>query len=484
MLRHGALFASILVINALIVSACSSSGVDAPIIEILEAPPAETTDTRAAFEFECTNTPDCTFECALDSDLADQGESAGDWESCTSGHVVDDLRVGSYTLRLRATSAAGQSEASVAWRVLANPWTSVSAGYWHTCGLREDKSLWCWGGSRNGGLGLGAVTQTARPTRVGSDNDWSSVHVGSENTCAIRDDHSLWCWGLNNFGQLGVGDTENRPEPVQVASDATWSTVAMGDNFTCAVRVEGSLWCWGTAAWGKLGLGEGREQQNEPVQVGEATTWRALSLGNAHGCALRTDDTLWCWGMDEDGQLGRDQTPEERETPEDADPDRPWVPNSNVPVQVGSDADWRSVELGQHHTCAVRTDDSLWCWGSNAHGQVGIGVDTVRILAPTEVDNGAGWRSVAAAIRHSCGVRVDGTLWCWGFGEEGQLGQGENVSHNSPIQIGEGSDWLMGSPAYAHACGLREGGELWCGGIPERNGMGDGVMYLTPVQVP
>ena len=129
------------------------------------------------------------------------------------------------------------------------------------------------------------------------------VSTHDRHTCALKSDGSLWCWGENGFGQLGTGDLDLRQVPTRVGTSAAWSAIALGANRTCALEQNGSLWCWGENDRGQLGLGH---QTDEPVpsRVGTATDWASVSAGTSATCARKVDDSLWCWGENRYGQFG------------------------------------------------------------------------------------------------------------------------------------------------------------------------------------
>jgi alpha-tubulin suppressor-like RCC1 family protein len=250
-----------------------------------------------------------------------------------------------------------------------------------------------------------------------------SVSAGGLHTCAVKTDHTLWCWGSNFYGQLGDGSTTNRTAPVQVSGHATdWAAVAAGAagaSHICAVRANGTLWCWGDNTYDQLGDGT-TTGSPVPVQVsGHATDWAAVTVGGDHTCAVKTDHTLWCWGLNNDDQLGDGSTTE-----------RP------VPVQVSGHAtDWAAVTAGGIHTCAVKTDHTLWCWGDNTYGQVGDGSTTTRTVPVQVSGHATDWAAVTAGLFHTCAVKTDGTLWCWGWNPDGQLGDGTTTSSQVPVHV-------------------------------------------------
>ena len=169
----------------------------------------------------------------------------------------------------------------------------------------------------------------------------------------MKTDHTLWCWGYNGSGELGDGTTTDSAVPVQEHTHASdWAAVSAGEDHTCAVKTDHTLWCWGNNDSGELGDGGTTTDSAVPVQEHtHASDWAAVSAGGDHTCAVKTDHTLWCWGNNDSGELGDGTTT-----------------SSAVPVQEHSHAsDWAgvsaAVNAGEDYTCAVKTDHTLWCWG-------------------------------------------------------------------------------------------------------------------------
>jgi alpha-tubulin suppressor-like RCC1 family protein len=188
---------------------------------------------------------------------------------------------------------------------------AVSLGDFHTCAIKQDGSLWCWGDNEKGQLGDETYygSHTAYPVRIISSGV-SSVSLGWKHTCAVKTDGSLWCWGYNGYGQVGVPIVVwpwsiNVTSPVQIISSGT-SAVSAGYYHTCAVKTDGSLWCWGDNDYGQLGNGTSGVFPSifTPVQIMSSGV-KAVSLGGLHTCAIKQDGSLWCWGGNDYGQLGK-----------------------------------------------------------------------------------------------------------------------------------------------------------------------------------
>lgn len=301
-------------------------------------------------------------------------------------------------------------------------WQTISVGNGHGCGIQPDDTLWCWGDNDSGQLGLGDTEERMSPYHVGSD-EWKSVDCGHWFTCGVRHDGSLWCWGKNDSGQLGLGDETQREIPTQVGTDEDWLTVTTGYDHACAIRTDGSSWCWGENQMGKLGVGD-EEERLTPTEVVADVDWDVVRAGHNHSCGLDVQGSIWCWGSNGNGEAGVGQDEGiTLETPERIEPDQVW----------------EEVEAAGQLTCATRNDDSLWCWGGNVNGALGLGEshsDLMRKEFPEQVGTDEDWSSVAGGLNAMCATKNDGTLWCWGRNESGTLGLGsDSTDYKSPQQV-------------------------------------------------
>ena len=396
-----------------------------PVIAILQAPPESDNRIKAFIEFECVD-KSCEFECAADF-ADDQGtEISGDFDECTDAFEIDTSDDGDYAVHLRATDLAGNtSTTTIEWTVELAGFVQFDMGAQHACGVATDTTLWCWGNNGNGALGINASTgiayETPQQVSAGSETEgWAQVSAGNSVTCAIRDDSSLWCWGENSWGAVGDGSSTNRFTPVPIIPDTElefgWALVSTKGSSTCAIRDDSTLWCWGNNRNGTVGIGSNADEYRTPQQVGQSSTietgWTDVRAGS---CALREDSSLWCWGANDEGQLGLGDTIVR-----------------TAPQRVGLSTDlatgWAALEDGHGPTrCGVRQDNTLYCWGQNDDGQVGDGTTTrhtspVQVGLDTELENG--WESVATGSHHTCALRLDGTVACWGRNSSGELARG------------------------------------------------------------
>jgi alpha-tubulin suppressor-like RCC1 family protein len=387
---------------------------------------------------------------------------------------------------------------TVAWAsVAASGGTSQAA---HTCGLRTDGTAWCWGFGTSGERGDGTLNSLAYPVPVVTTGvtgtTWTSISTGYTHTCGVRDDKSAWCWGDNSYGALGNNNTNDELTPVQVKDSAggtgwtDWSEVTAGAMFTCGVRIDGTAWCWGRGDAGQIGANTSVTSSPLPVRVGSGATLFSdwvhvvpVDVGgaNGHACGVRANGTAWCWGDNTSGKLG-DNTTTARPAPvqvKDSSGTTVWSDwveitlrgNGNsstgatcgrrsggtvwcwgqnmplVPTQIGTATDWIKVDAGGSDSvsgsaCGIRADKTAWCWGSNWHGQLGNGMTSTGTMTtiPTQVvsdTGGAGWsdwEQIIAGDSASCGIRTGGLLYCWGEGAGGQLGNGAITPTSLPTK--------------------------------------------------
>lgn len=339
------------------------------------------------------------------------------------------------------------STSSAGW----NDWVDYNNGERHTCGIRQNGTAWCWGEATNGRLGNGASSSNyLRPVQVkdnpgtGYWSDWKQISAGWDHTCAVRNNGTAWCWGNSNSGALGDNQSAtDRTVPAQVLNSAggagwsDWVKVSVGKNTSCGLRVDGSLWCWGAGNRGELGRGT-TANSNRPVQVQTSTgpgawsDWREISAGQDFNCGLRTNNsTAYCWGAGNQHRPGNNNN---------SDQLRPQI----VHTDTGPPGflDIRYLGTAQTHGCMVRTNGTAWCWGGNDHGQGGHNVGGGVNQRPVQVYDNAGvgfwtdWVSITGGSSFSCGTRVDGSLWCWGEAQSGALGDGQTSTDRLvPVQV-------------------------------------------------
>ena len=209
-----------------------------------------------------------------------------------------------------------------------------------------------------------------------------------------------------------------------------------------------TLWSWGYNAYGQLG-DETELRDSSPVQVGALTDWLSVDSGNSHILATKIDGTLWSWGRNNNGQLGLGD--------EGAGTDR------SSPEQVGSLNDWHSVSGGSIFTAAVKINGTIWTWGDNIDGQLGI-EDRDDRSSPEQVGTLADWRSIICGSSHAVATKTDGTLWTWGGNVNGELGLEDIIDRSSPVQVGSLTNWSSIACGAVYTIALKTDGTLWAWG--------------------
>jgi alpha-tubulin suppressor-like RCC1 family protein len=342
---------------------------------------------------------------------------------------------------------------------------AITAGWTHTCALKGDGSLWCWGNNNAGQLARQDVPSSALPSGIAGLPPAERASAGDSFTCAIVSNGLAYCWGYDDSGQLGDGAVAaGVPTPAVVDGLGEVPLVATGSSHACAVHGDGTLSCWGSNDHGQLGDGT-TNQQLMPVPVAFLGGAVEAAAGFYHTCALASDGTVRCWGDNSSGQLG-DGSTNNRMT-------------ASLPVAIDGVA---HIAAGHHHSCAIKRDGTLWCWGANGQGQLGDG-STVDRPTPVQVEGLAGVTAVAlngfdaqGSLGHTCAIAAGGRLWCWGSNRFGELGDGSTDSHATPQEI----PTLVGSIAVAagakHSCAVRAEGAVYCWGADDVGQLGDGVL--------
>ena len=298
-------------------------------------------------------------------------------------------------------------------------------------------TLWTWGRNTYGQLGTNSTVTmscTAVTTFAGGTN-WKQVSGGRDSAAAIKNDGTLWTWGGNDVigsrGQLGVNDATSRTTPVTTFAGGTdWKQVSMGGNHAAAVKTDGTLWLWGDGNRGSLGINALGTPRCTPVTTfAGGTNWKQVNCGRfGHTAAIKTDGTLWTWGPNTYGQLGNGTT-SDRCTP--------------VQTSAGG-TNWKQVSCGGYFTAAVKTDGTLWCWGRNNTGQIGNnGPTTSTYQDPVQTSaGGTNWKQVSCGDSHIAAIKTDGTLWIWGSNSNGAIGVNDTNNRCTPVTtFAGGTNW-------------------------------------------
>ena len=346
---------------------------------------------------------------------------------------------------------------------------AIAAGTWPVA--YNTGSLYAWGANASGQLGLNDLVNRSSPTQVGSLVIWQAASISENFSLAVKGDGTLWSWGANTQGQLGLGNTTAYSSPKQVGALTSWAKVSAGRQASFAIKSNGTLWTWGFNSAGQLGLGNTTDYSS-PKQVGTLTNWLQISSSYimAHVSAIKTDGSLWTWGVNNKGQLGLGN-----------------LTSYSSPKQVGSLTNWLQVATLYQAVISVKTDGTIWSWGRNNTGNLGLG-NTTYYSSPKQIGLLTNWLNVSGGgyYNFATAVKTDGTLWSWGGGNNGQLGLGNTISYSSPKQIGALTSWLKtASGGYSQSLAVKTNGTLWSWGKNNAGqlGLNNTTNYSSPKQV-
>jgi alpha-tubulin suppressor-like RCC1 family protein len=349
-------------------------------------------------------------------------------------------------------------------RTSSTNWKQVSAGGYHTAAIKTNGTLWSWGFNDQGQIGdntsSGGVSGTnSRSTPVQeftSSTNWKQVSTLSYSTTAIKTDGTLWSWGLNSNGQIGdntnggggLGANTSRSTPRQeITSSTNWKSVAGGSQHVVAIKTDGTLWCWGLNTTGQLGDNTLASRSTPRQEITSSTNWKQISAGSGgrFTAALKTDGTLWSWGYNSYGNIG-DNTAANT------------IARSTPRQEFTSSTNWRQVFAASgEQTLAIKTNGTLWSWGRNNSGQIGDNTIANRSTPRQEITSSTNWKYVSGGYTTTA-IKTDGTLWVWGINVHGQVGDNTNASRSTPRQeFTSSSNWKQISGGFFHTTAIKTG---------------------------
>ena len=383
------------------------------------------------------------------------------WSTSDPGVATVDAglvtAVGAGSANITAEAEGHEDVASVS--VLVLEFVSVTAGGDHSCGLTADGGVYCWG--------RGNFGNSPTPVRIAGLQTYTAVEAGQEHTCGIIDTGDAYCWGRNHDGKLGH-DLSESVVPALVPGGHTWASISAGFDHTCGVTTAGAAYCWGNNFAGTLGDGSAVSHSPDPLLVSGGHTWESVSAGSFQTCGLTTGGDAYCWGFNDVGQLG-DGTQTDR----------------NTPTLVTDGITWQSVSAGGKFACGVSTSNVGYCWGSG--DQLGDLSSSPR-STPGPVSGGLSLASVISGNQHSCAIATGGELYCWGR-NFGALGNGDTADQNTPVLVVGGGHYTSVSPSQSgssvHTCGMGTDGLAYCWGLGDDGQLGTGgtVDVTTPMRV-
>jgi alpha-tubulin suppressor-like RCC1 family protein len=308
---------------------------------------------------------------------------------------------------------------------------SISAGHSYTCGITTAGAAYCWGSNAYGQLGIGGQAPASRPARVGIEGVvFTSISAGDSHTCAVTSGGAVYCWGSNAGGKLGAGGPPGggHTVPTLVAGRVAFRSVSAGYFHTCGVARDGTTYCWGRNEQGEVGT-TARTASTTPVRVAGGLASRLVMAAPEFdfSCAVGPNGTLRCWGSGCYGQLGLDTLTEMCGTPP--------MPCSTTPAAVRTPEAIQAVSGNFSHACALTTSGAALCWGDNNEGQLGQGNVGERVPTPAPVTGGLTFRALGVGREFTCAIASDGAPYCWGRNADGELGIGSAGQRHAPTPV-------------------------------------------------
>ncbi len=393
----------------------------------------------------------------------DQNGTIWSWGVNTYGQ----LGIGSTTLQTRAVQVTNLTGI-----------TAIAAGISHSLALKSDGTVWSWGVNTNGQLGNNSTTQQLQPVQVltasGALSGVSAIGSGSSHSLAVKSDGTVVAWGYNSTGQVGDNTTTQRNVATSVLNLTGIYDVTGGTTHSIALKSDGTVWVWGGNTLGQLGDGT-LAMRKTAVQMTGASEVKRIAARTTRSMILKTDGTVWSTGDFLYGQMGNGMV------------GYSWVAlNLSAPTGVTQTA------TGGNFSLALKNDGTVWSWGLNINGQLGIN-STIDQSTPgmvtTSTGNLSGITQIAAGTSHSLAVKNDGTLWSWGIGSGGRLGDGTSQQRNRPVQVVTASGALTGVTAAAggdvFSMALKSDGTVWSwgGNANGQLGIGTTTQQTQAVQV-
>lgn len=359
--------------------------------------------------------------------------------------------------------------------------TFIVAGEEHTCALTKAGGVSCWGNNNEGQLGNGAGksgVSSSTPVEVANLRAVEQLWSGSRHVCA-RSEEKLFCWGTNSRGMLGFTTPEPFvATPKELVLSFSTAKLSLGTSHTCALSKEGEVFCWGLNQAGQLGDGLGTDKPTSarpyPVQLKDIAS---ISLGGTSSCFLQTNGAVFCSGSDSVGQLGRGVE------------SIPGNPGSTTPIEVKGLSSVMQISSGDSHSCAITKEREVVCWGSNLGGSLGLGDSTIQSrTTPTKVVSSEGTGTLSGIMQLSssdvanCVVNQEGAVYCWGS----RQGTPEEIQQAATPRKVEGLPVITSvGTGFDHQCALSKEGEVFCWGSNRVYQLGDGTNeeHTTPVKV-
>jgi len=325
--------------------------------------------------------------------------------------------------------------------------------------FKSDSSIWSWGYNYDGRLGQGHFSNSIGPQKVVLNNDYSSFIP----SFVIKKDGSLWSWGNNSYGRLGLGNSKNTSIPQKVGLESNWVQIISNDDNSLGIKSDGTLWIWGSF-----------NNYYSPKQIGLDKNWkRGYVTKYSSFFVIKEDGSLWSWGSNYSGNLGLGNAFDN------------YIGQIPTPVRVGSDNNWSQIFTSSNsNTFGIKTDGSLWGWGANFFGELGLN-NLFSKNSPQRIGNSYNWLNIVCTSGSAYGIKTDGTLWSWGYNRYGQLGLGDTTDYLVPTQVGTKNNWVQITSNGFCVLGKTNDGSLWAWGTDGFGifGLGAKKTFLQPTRI-
>jgi alpha-tubulin suppressor-like RCC1 family protein len=327
------------------------------------------------------------------------------------------------------------------------------------------------------GQGLAAVVATSEGVSGTASItvtviDLQTVHSGDRHACGLTTSGAAYCWGRNEGGQLGDGSTADSPWPMAVAGGLTFSSLSVGYRHNCGLTTSGAAYCWGTNDFGQLG-DSSTTSRSVPVAVAAGPGFVSLSAGPGLTCGLTAAGTAYCWGDNQHGQLGAAST-ETCGSSRLACSRRPIAVSGGLTFSTVSAGGGSTVSAAGGRACGVTTSGAAYCWGYGADGELGNGSNASSAV-PVPVSAGLTFSTISVgSAYHSCAIATSGAAYCWGGNFTGELGNGSTTASSVPVAVSGGLTFSLVSAGEWHTCGVTTSGAAYCWGNGTHGQLGGG----------
>ncbi|MBF0349387.1 MAG: hypothetical protein HQM11_00055 [SAR324 cluster bacterium] len=337
----------------------------------------------------------------------------------------------------------------------------LSGGGRHSCRIDASNAIQCWGRGDQGELGNGFTTNSMIPVSVYQITTARHITTGVGFSCAVLTDGTVSCWGNNTEGTLGNGETDNQSYPVAARGVTNAIQVSTGSLYVCAVLETGKGMCWGNLSYGSIITADDFTPGTgnpTPKEINGLSNVVQIAPGGVHACALISNGTVQCWGYGGLGQLGQGSTS-----------------SSETPVRVLEISDVKQITSGGVHSCALLKSGLVKCWGGGTYGQLGHGQTPEKQANPVDVSGITNATQITAGFYFTCALLQTGTVQCWGNGKSGQLGNETNTAiQSTPVDVSTLGDVLQISAGNSHVCAVLNDLSMKCWGLGQNGQLGNG----------